>query len=276
MVRENVQGKKFGPIGECVYCGSDGGRDGLRSEHIIPFSLGGKAEILEASCVACEAITSYIDGYLAANTYYDLRLSIPNFATRRRKRHPKFRTAQITFADREERRDFATGAHPFFTILPVWGLPGIFRNVQQPSADFPPSLAHTYIFVPEDIGDQLRLKVGEIAQIKAAIPINLATFGRALAKIAYCQAIAHYGLRGFRPLVMPDLILGKYPCIPHFVGNQPGNPPPSDRSLLHQIGFRDATLGNQRLVLAVVRLFANSGTAENGMPIYNVVVGAPR
>lgn len=62
---ENIQGKRYGPVGECIYCGSDGGADGLRSEHVIPFSLGGNTELLVASCRKCEGVTSYLDGYLA-------------------------------------------------------------------------------------------------------------------------------------------------------------------------------------------------------------------
>jgi hypothetical protein len=56
--------------------------------------------------------------------------------------------------------------------------------------------------------------------------LNNAVFGRAIAKITYCNVVARYGLGGFRPLVLPDLILGRYPCVPYFVGSDPGVPPP--------------------------------------------------
>ena len=65
MENNDIQGKTFQGFGRCIYCGSDGGTNGLRSEHIVPFSLGGKTVILEASCTSCEAKTSYLDGYLA-------------------------------------------------------------------------------------------------------------------------------------------------------------------------------------------------------------------
>jgi 5-methylcytosine-specific restriction endonuclease McrA len=54
--------QKYPPIGQCIYCGSDGGVDGLRDEHIVPYSLGGHAELKEASCRSCEKITSYMTG----------------------------------------------------------------------------------------------------------------------------------------------------------------------------------------------------------------------
>jgi len=275
IVGENIQVKKFAPVGRCIYCGADGGIDGLRSEHIIPLSLGGKAELPEASCASCEAITSYIDGYLARGTFYDLRLSVPKLATRRPKERPKTRAAHFEFADHEERREFTTGAHPFFTVLPVWGLPGILRDAQ-PCSEFPPSRALSFTYASPDLGELLCLEASETARMKSEISLNLGTFGRAIAKIAYCNAVASYGLNGFRALVMPDLILGKYPCISHFVGSRIGDPPPpSRRDLLHSVGFRDAVYGRQKLIVAEVRLFANSGTPEHGMPIYCVVVGAP-
>jgi 5-methylcytosine-specific restriction endonuclease McrA len=51
--------------GVCIYCGWDGGEEGLRDEHTVPYSLGGNTVLLKASCADCEAITSYLDGYIA-------------------------------------------------------------------------------------------------------------------------------------------------------------------------------------------------------------------
>ena len=65
MEAEDVADKKE-PVkggGICIYCGWDGGAEGLRNEHTVPYSLGGNTELLAASCADCEAITSYLDGY---------------------------------------------------------------------------------------------------------------------------------------------------------------------------------------------------------------------
>src|SRR5438477_8029980 len=51
--------------GVCIYCGSDGGASGLRREHVVPFSLGGRYVLQKASCRACEDVTKKLDGYLA-------------------------------------------------------------------------------------------------------------------------------------------------------------------------------------------------------------------
>jgi hypothetical protein len=72
---EDVADKKE-PVkrgGICIYCGWDGGADGLRNEHTVPYSMGGNTELLAASCADCEAITSYLDGYMANAIFFEFR-----------------------------------------------------------------------------------------------------------------------------------------------------------------------------------------------------------
>lgn len=59
---EDLAGKKVAVQGGgvCIYCGWDGGEEGLRDEHTVPYSL-----LVKASCTDCEAVTSYLDGYMA-------------------------------------------------------------------------------------------------------------------------------------------------------------------------------------------------------------------
>jgi len=97
------------------------------------------------------------------------------------------------------------------------------------------------------------------------------------AKIAYCGAVAKYGIDGFRAFVLPDIILGRYPWVPYLVGSDPDPPPPPHPpNMRHAIEIATTTeRGGLRLLVALVRLFADSGTAEHGMPVYRVVVGAP-
>jgi hypothetical protein len=132
--------------------------------------------------------------------------------------------------------------------------------------------------MPESMRQSLGLHDGEVAIVKdTSRPINLPTFARAIAKIGYCHAVAHYGLRGFRSLVLPDLILGKYPHIPYFVGGDMSlPPPPTPLGKLHEFQYIDINYKALRLIVVAFRIFAHSGTKENGMPIYRVVVGAPR
>src|SRR5580704_17653738 len=94
METEYVEGKKV-PVkggGVCIYCGWDGGEDGLRDEHAVPYSLGGSTELLNASCSDCEGITSYLDGYMANAIFGHLRV---HMSVQSRSGHPDTLPATI-------------------------------------------------------------------------------------------------------------------------------------------------------------------------------------
>jgi len=98
-----------------------------------------------------------------------------------------------------------------------------------------------------------------------------------MAKIAYCTAIEAYGIDTFNPPVIPDLILGRYSAISYFVGPSLDLPPPREHaSIPHRVTIECGIWKNRMPVLvAMVRLFAHSGTLEYGMPVYRVLLGIP-
>jgi hypothetical protein len=160
--------------------------------------------------------------------------------------------------------------------MPVWGLPGLLRG-KPPTTQFEHHKAHVFYWIPPNIKQALGLSDGELAEIPfPEFRINHDYFARAIAKIAYCQTVAQFGLHNFRRLVLLELILGRYPCIPHFVGCKIDDPPPpTERSAMHVIEIGLEQVNGVNLLIATVRLFANSGVESHGPPIYEVVVGAP-
>jgi hypothetical protein len=272
MEPREIQGEIFGPVGRCIYCGVNGNDAKLESEHIMPFNLGGDAELLEASCRACAGATSYLDGYLGKNSFYEYRVHV-GIQTRRPKERPDVLPARIEYLDRIETTTYPIADHPFFTILPLFGRAGFLQG--EPATEtFPVWKAVSYHHFPDNLSETFRLQLGETARIHAGGTINLPTFARAIAKIAYCHAVIEFGLDGFRPLWMPDLILGRYHCVPFLVGSDVDDPPPPDRETLrHSVNFVNWEGERLRVIVANVRLFANSGTDAHGMPIYHVVVG---
>jgi len=274
METENVAGKKQ-PVkagGVCIYCGWDGGTDGLHDEHAVPYSLGGNTELLGASCTDCEAITSYLDGYMANAVFGHLRVHL-NLQSR--SGHDDTLPATVELADRQRAVDLATVDHPFFLNMPIWRPPGVMRGAQI-SSGFGEFGRFTYWYVPPNIRDTIGLKDGDIARIIDTSPQhNLNTFSRGLARIAYCNAVLKDGLDGFRPLVTPDIILGKYPNIAFFVGSDPTTPsPPYPRGSQHAVHLGSMICQNLKLLTATIRLFADSGAKEKGMPFYTVIYGA--
>jgi hypothetical protein len=164
---------------------------------------------------------------------------------------------------------------PFFTPLPVWGLPGLLTGMQ-PTKEFQEHKAHVFYWFPPHIKDVLGIEDGMLAEIPfPEFRIDHHKFARAIAKIAYCEAVIFYGLHGFRKLVLPDLILGRYPCVPYFVGCEMIEPPPpAAGSTQHVTQIITRTMGNLRLIIVRIRLYANSGIENHGPPFYEVVVGA--
>jgi hypothetical protein len=276
MTWEDIQGRKYDPVGRCIYCGSDGGSDGLRDEHMVPYSLGGHAALRHASCRACEAVTSRVELYLARHTFYQFRSHVR--APSRRKL-PTVLSANVSVGDQASVVNLTVEDHPFALMMPTWDYPGIMRQVQ-PSPDFPKTNVRAYNFMPTNLRETLGLAEDAPDPVVHVGPgtIDNIMFARAITKIAFCYAVAKYGLDGFRHLVVPDIILGKYTWVPYFVGSDPGEPPPPHpRKVRHLVELATITgNGGLRLLEAKVRLFADSGTADHGMPIYRVIMGAPR
>jgi len=145
----------------------------------------------------------------------------------------------------------------------------------QPSTEFQSVQILSFYYVPPGFAQRHNLPSG--SSIPHTAKINILTFARAIAKIAYAQTVAFLGLESIRPLCIPDLILGKYPCVPHFVGtNFDGTPtPPELPYRKHMIQHGVYEHGRLRLIYMTVRLFADSGTPQGaGFPIYEVLAGA--
>jgi hypothetical protein len=274
METENVEAKKvrIKGGGVCIYCGWDGGDEGLGDEHAVPYSLGGNTVLLNASCSDCGAITSYLERYLANAIFGHLRVHID---LQSRSGHPACLPATIELVDRQKAVDLATANHPFFLNMPIWRPPG-FMLGRQISDDFGEIGRFTYWYVPPNLRDTIGLKDGDVARIlDTSPPPNISTFARGLAKIAYCNAVLKYGLDGFRPLAIRDIIRGKYQNISYFVGSDPTPPSqPYPRGRQHSVALGSITSSNTKFLTATIRLFGDSGAGDKGMPFYTVIYGA--
>jgi hypothetical protein len=149
----------------------------------------------------------------------------------------------------------------------------------QPTADFGVKELHKFDFVPTHFStERFRklLSLTETDTVNFQIPIKLdhGQFSRALAKIAYCTAIARYGLKGFERKTIVDFILGKYPFGQFLVGGSIGVDPPTPKNIDHVVALWETQIAQIDSVVAFVRLFSNTGTAKHGMPYYTVVIGA--
>ena len=266
---EDMKGKIIPGFGRCIYCGSDGGTEGLRDEHIMPFCLGGTAVIEKASCRNCEAITSRLDGYLGRRTFYELRVHT-DIQTRRPKERPTHLPATLQVGGALETRMFPAKEQPFAVALPVWDKPEIIQN-RDLTTEFPNEGRLFFYYVPPSL--QAELPMG---QFLIDAKSNTAVFARAIMKIAYCHAVAQLGLDGFEKLQSPQIVLAEYPYISHYVGCHIKEVPPLNPTLhmvqLSLVGRE----GGIKLWMQAIRLFAGMGFQQRGLPTYYAMVGTAK
>jgi 5-methylcytosine-specific restriction endonuclease McrA len=280
-MRQEHRGRKNArTIGHCIYCGARGSDVKLTEEHVIPYSLGADVYLKDASCLSCAEITKKFELHVARSIFGHHRIH-KDVQTRHPEQRPTELPARVLVRGIEHRKNLSIADHPYFLAMPIWDQPGMLRGLK-PSPEFDGLSAHLYYHIPDNIKETLQLSDGEVAEIRPESKGDANQFGRAIAKIAYCNAIATLGPDGFDPLELPDLILGKYPNVSFLVGSVLRLPPPPNREgPLHRIDIGDnwvrdpRTEITRRLLISNVRLFGTDGTAQNGMPIYTVVVGAP-
>jgi hypothetical protein len=272
----DVQGRRIPGFGRCIYCGGDGDGKGLGEEHVIPLSLNGNVIIDSASCRCCEQRINQADTHLARAVFYNYRL-VTNARTRNPKNRPTTRTVDVEFLGERRAFELPSDQAPFSTAMPVWGEPGIIRGAAI-DAPFPDVREHHYHWYTDDIGEKLGLKPGDEFKLWSATISRADLLARAVAKIAYCHLVIRFGLDGFRKLALPDVILGKCPAIPYFVGaSMEVPPPPLGPGTMHAVEVLDITIPkNLRVYLVSVRLYASAGYQNIGMPIYKVIAGAPK
>jgi hypothetical protein len=191
-----------------------------------------------------------------------------------KKQRPTSLPATIVLPDgTNEIRLFAAKEQPYFLIMPIWHLPGIALG-KPPSPNFEIMQAHAYWFIPASMQKSTEM---EQERVRAQGELNYTAFARAIARISYCTAVSLLGLDGFEHLDLPDLILGKYPHVPHYVGVMRTDPePPEPRGRLHRIDVQEYHRSGRDYWLVSLRLFAHSSYLNHGMPTYRTIVGAPK
>jgi hypothetical protein len=201
---ERIEHKQYPSFGECIFCGALARDAELTDEHIVPFSLGGNAVILKASCKRCSAETSKLEHELGRKVYWDFRAHV-NAPTRRKKERPTELLFTFSIAGGERQtKTVPIGHHPYFTAMPVWGLPGLFEG-RPIDAPFQEYKAHVFYWIPPNIKEILALDDGVLAEIPfPEFRIDHTRFARAIAKIGYCQAVAQLGLDRCRTSILRD------------------------------------------------------------------------
>lgn len=261
---EAHQAYRFASVGECIYCGVD---QGLSDEHIIPFSLGGKLVLPDASCKTCAAITSKIERSVLKGFMYKARV-VGNFPSRRKKDRPStLSTRLITRDDNVVEHPIPVEEAPAFLFLPKFARASILNN-QLPVSGITITGQETLHFgknIEELIHNHNAKGIQFSSQVQAT------EFAKLLAKIAYGYFVAEMGLfpRDETPLLR--LIRGEADDGGSWIGSHEYTLEVESKKPQHALGVVQYSNGNNiQSFIVRVKLFANSGA--NG---YEVAVRIP-
>jgi hypothetical protein len=255
---------KRGPVGECIYTTpSNPQHEGeLTSEHIVAEGLGGRLELLDASCPGCCKITSEVERQCLRGPFQHARQLLKLGRLRKPKAYVLARTK--TQPDETDWQEVKGSQYPLQLLLQVYERPGILVG-RPPHTEFAVRAHQAFLHIPGGYG------VGDTVWTRS--DFGSYVFGRMLAKIAHAAAVAVVGRASFEPL-LPEVIVGGNPFLSHFIGSPDGDVNPvlgiqhvREEANLHEVSIARA----QNYLIAEVGLFARLGFHP-----YEVVVGRAR
>lgn len=247
------------PVGYCIYCGAND--CDLSREHIVPFALGGNVVLPKASCSKCAAITSKFERFVAKEVLGPFRVR-GGAPTRRPNLRPTELPLELIDFDGGRREvEVASGEHPATLILPVFAKP---RILTLPGEERRETLK-MWLALPDSEVLSLPQRHGASA-MRLGI-FEFLSFCRLLAKISHGAAFLDLAWTNLWQPLLPDLILGRTDKYDILVGGTDcvQNSP---EDLGCPVFFESVDIGEERYLVAELRLFANQGS-----PTYRVVVG---
>ncbi|HAR75048.1 MAG TPA: hypothetical protein DCR60_02280 [Psychrobacter sp.] len=180
-----MQGIK--PLNECMYCGTI---EDLTDEHIIPLALWGDIILPKSSCKSCAEITSKIERKVLKGFMQDTR-NVANAPSRRKNKRPKSveRTLlnqdgtsfQKTFSLNES---YSILTVPEFSKATIFGGATIVQGINV--------IGHQQLAFGVNMFEFL--EDNNAQGIQESTSIDVISFARLLAKIAYGMAVLHNGI----------------------------------------------------------------------------------
>ena len=262
-----------GPFNRCIYCGDDSDIASLNHEHAAPEALGARLVLLKASCPVCKHEIDRFESRCSNQMFAAVRAHLDFNKTKSKGRRRHF-PIEVRIADRIEQLRVPIEQHPTTLHLPSFAPPGLVMS-QPPAIDFTDVRGWTWHLGEERAFSEKIRKLREATGADEVIirgRILGRSFGRLLAKMAHCTAIAMFGVAEFVPL-LPNIITKEDGPIAFLVGGNTILTVRTTQQQGYEYGFgcaRNDVTGHT-LLLCTIRLFA---WLEN-TPTYLVVVGEP-
>ena len=269
--RTEAQERIYPSVGFCIYCGSDtyahGSGRQLGDEHIIPEGLGGRLILKEASCKACEKITSQTELEWLRSSLYVARVH-KGFG-KKKKRTPLMLPLKVLTNGEVITKTVPLEKYPPMVVTLLFDTPEILLGLDLVDKILSGGVA---IGILPSFGELLKdyLAQGSVTiepPRKSATSTQLA---RMLAKIAHAYAVAELGIKGFNSVLKPIILGNDIRHLAYYVGGSREIPPPL--SCHYSISLLNSRSATGLTVYEVeIRLLSDI----QGMPTYRVIVGTP-
>jgi len=210
---------RFAPVGRCIYCGSTSSQ--LGDEHIIAYGLNGNAVLPEASCRACEKVTSQIEKSFLRGVAWPMRARF-GFQTRRPKKIPDSFAVYVMKKGVKRKLMVPLANYPLVLPLPIFPLPAFCEGRIVNGIEVRGVVCISLVegIPPSEVIENARKNLGvdglELPQFEAF------SFGRMVLKSAYALTVAEHGLNKIREPLAAPVILGHRHELGTLLGSTPG------------------------------------------------------
>jgi hypothetical protein len=242
--------KVYDPVGLCIYCGSV---DDLTDEHVVPYGLGGRHILPQASCRDCARITGEFEGHVLRGLWWLTRATL-GYPTRRKKEMPKEYRLNVTTKGGET-KELVLGPEEKFAMagFPEYAPPASVSNYKYTHGIM--MTGHRLVGFGDVV--EVLVKKYDVQTINGSLSYKGTTFPRMLAKIAYGFAVGSFGIDAFEQVYVTDSILDKKDDVGMWVGgdDRPSTKESADLESKQQNAV-SMMVGDDRDIYFRIRLFA--------------------
>ena len=170
----------------------------MTDEHIVPFALGGRIILPNASCAKCAEVTKSITGMIARSIYGNLRVRL-GIQSRRKSKRPSAFPMTIDRPDGTQ-REIMVPANIWPRVYPVLVLKqaSIVSGLEPDTYEVEIRGEHSDVDVLYSRGLVSREEKVSFTSIMQA-----RMFCRQLAQIAHAICVAELGFEDYQPLLIP-------------------------------------------------------------------------
>jgi hypothetical protein len=260
--------KKWPIINQCIYCGNI--KD-LTDEHVLPYGLGGKIQLLKASCKSCAKITGNLEQKLLRGHWWPYRKMLG--LKTRSKSYPAYQPVKIKRPWGEPITAKVPIEQYSVVIVLDFDPPSILVGQNRIDYPFAPkTFAKLVGSLPTHVLIDGRVRLLEsYEQIEFSVNLDARDLAQFLAKVAHGYAIYMRGLNACDEYFLPNHIIGSSEGLLTYVGSSSSTPLGSCLPGTEVNALLDRVQGEYLSVY--IQLFRDGADQP---PIYEVIVGRLR